>query len=136
MTYIELIEVVRNLHPIFKNFHLSPCGGCNGPAYQQPCRICGFYPYGNDPQETKRASDYKEKAKEIFIRSVNEHNNIVAWYISEYFNTCLFKPIQYVTKLTTKDFILREEIQNLYSEQKAINNYPSPEQIWKWVVKE
>lgn len=28
-------------------FHLSKCGGCGAPSFQQPCSLCGFYPYGS-----------------------------------------------------------------------------------------
>lgn len=28
--------------------HLSACGGCGGPSFQQPCPLCSFYPMGND----------------------------------------------------------------------------------------
>lgn len=29
-------------------FHLSACGGCGAPSFQQPCSLCGYYPYGAD----------------------------------------------------------------------------------------
>jgi len=40
-------------------FHLSKCGGCGAPSFQQPCSLCGFYPYGSnkghwDPREATR----------------------------------------------------------------------------------
>jgi hypothetical protein len=28
--------------------HLSACGGCGGPSFQQPCPLCSFYPMGSD----------------------------------------------------------------------------------------
>lgn len=29
-------------------FHLSACGGCGAPSFQQPCPLCRYYPRGSD----------------------------------------------------------------------------------------
>lgn len=48
----ETVEAVAQLyeteHLVASPFHLSKCGGCGAPAYQQPCSLCGFYPRGSD----------------------------------------------------------------------------------------
>ena len=140
MNYTELIDYIQSLHSKFQYFHLQKCPACSAPSYCEPCRICTFYnpydEYRTLEEELNRCRGSKESIKKFFIRSVNDHNNISAWYISGFFNTCLFKPIPFVTKLTIESYQLKHEIETLYQEQKQMTVFPSAEQIWKWVVEE
>jgi len=48
--------------PAGSSFHLSPCGRCSLPSWQQPCPWCGFYPMSH--------SDYQKhpQTREDFLR--------------------------------------------------------------------
>lgn len=41
-------ELEESLLLTESHLHLQRCGGCGGPAYQQPCAICNYYPMGSD----------------------------------------------------------------------------------------
>lgn len=41
-------ELEESLLLTESHLHLNRCGGCGGPAYQQPCAICNYYPMGSD----------------------------------------------------------------------------------------
>jgi len=45
-----LWRLFTDLDDSLEYFHLSPCGGCGAPMWQQPCACCGYYPRGNDPR--------------------------------------------------------------------------------------
>ncbi len=47
-------------------FHLSACGGCGCPSFQQPCKLCGYYPMGMD----KGTWSPKEATREMFCSMV------------------------------------------------------------------
>jgi hypothetical protein len=47
-------------------FHLTACGGCGCPAFQQPCALCGYYPMGSD----KGHYSPKEATREMFCSMV------------------------------------------------------------------
>lgn len=47
-------------------FHLSACGGCGCPSFQQPCKLCGYYPMGID----RGTWNPKEATKEMFCSMV------------------------------------------------------------------
>jgi hypothetical protein len=38
--------VIRHLGYHWRHFHLTPCGGCRAPSWQQPCPWCSYYPQG------------------------------------------------------------------------------------------
>ena len=48
-------------------FHLSECGGCGCPSFQQPCQLCGFYPMCSD----KGHWSPKVATKEMFCTMVD-----------------------------------------------------------------
>jgi hypothetical protein len=48
-------------------FHLTACGGCGCPAFQQPCSLCGYYPMGAD----KGYYSPKEATREMFCTMVD-----------------------------------------------------------------
>ena len=47
MNVEEAIAYLRN-HEFkqWQHFHLSKCGQCGAPSWQQPCPTCSFYPMG------------------------------------------------------------------------------------------
>ncbi len=81
--YVELVALVKSLHVSFDHFHLTACGGCGMPAFQQPCPMCGYYPMGNDPAERKRCQE-EGITEERWVRAVERSCGIVAWYITEH----------------------------------------------------
>ena len=49
-------------------FHLSACGGCGCPAFQQPCSLCRYYPMGTD----RGTWHPKVATKELFCSMVEK----------------------------------------------------------------
>lgn len=137
MNYTELIDYVRSLHESFQYFHLTKCGGCGGPSFQQPCVICRYYPMGDDPKERARCAEYKTFAKQDFLRSVSQFPNIVCWYIGTgIMKSCLFIRSQWDQPLKEDEIDLKYKIKKIYEEQSKLDIFPSAEQIWIWVVEE
>lgn len=84
VTIPEFIEAVRGLVPYwFAPFHLSPCHQCNHPCWGQPCRWCGFYPYGQYP----KADPEKYLGKDRWLKSL-EKQEFILHYIAGRFNNC------------------------------------------------
>lgn len=85
--YVETVSLIKGLAPeIGKNFHLSPCGGCLQPSWEQPCPFCGFYPEYGVPalwnkkhKEECRSQDWN---KEKWIERVLRHQNIGRMFFS------------------------------------------------------
>lgn len=82
------IETVARFHEkrygLKSPFHLSKCGGCGCPAFQQPCLMCGFYPMGIH----KGHWSPKEATKEMFCSMVERSGpggadgTIATWHAS------------------------------------------------------
>lgn len=84
VTVAEFIETVRGLVPYwFSPFHLQPCHQCNHPCWGQPCRWCGFYPYGTYP----KADPAKYLGLVHWLRQM-EKQELVLHYIANRFNNC------------------------------------------------
>ncbi len=63
-------------------FHLSACGGCGCPSFQQPCKLCGYYPMGIN----RGTWNPKEATKEMFCTMVERsgpggrNGTIATWH--------------------------------------------------------
>lgn len=80
----DFITTVRFLVPYWTNaFHLSPCHQCNHPTWGQPCRWCGFYPYGQYPEQ--KPENFLGKAH--WDRMMGEQD-LVLYYLSNRFANC------------------------------------------------
>lgn len=80
------------------HFHLSPCGRCHSPVWQQPCPVCNFYPMGamddgirmKSPEWEERAAVLREKAKKLYLLKIQANGNIAAWYFNNKKNVVAF----------------------------------------------
>jgi hypothetical protein len=121
----EIIVVVRSLCSYTKNFHLSPCGGCGLPSWQQPCPVCDWYPYQGGQYWTK---EYNEKQRAAIQNSnyteegwVIKHNrigNIALWALGRARNTIAWK----------KDSSFRRTIEMAESQARSMN-FPTGEEL-------
>lgn len=68
---VDLVRLTRS------PFHLARCGGCGGPAWQQPCALCGHYPMGRpDP----RPACSKDRFVAVVRGSApNGEGNVATW---------------------------------------------------------
>ncbi len=89
-TAVDLVARVQEKHlgGSRSPFHLSPCGGCGLPCFQQPCLVCGFYPHYSD--ESRRPGP--QLSCDAFVKSVetsapNRKGNIGTWLASNYRRT-------------------------------------------------
>lgn len=97
----------------FEYFHLSPCGGCGCPMWQQPCAICDHYPMGAYRREVPLTT------KEQWCSAVKKHGNVYVW---REHNNYRYAIEEY-----------RFTAQHLWEQSKAFNgsqDWPSPEEIW------
>lgn len=71
-----------------EHFHLRPCGGCSAPMWQQPCALCGFYPYGR-PTDLEIAACKRTipDPRKSFIDAVHHAGNLAVWYIRNWRNS-------------------------------------------------
>jgi len=116
----DFIQAVRDMDERHRYFHLTPCGGCGQPSFQQPCPLCGYYPMGNDPAERERCSG---PTREDWLRMVR--GNVALWYVSRGRRTLSWKT----------DSMFRESIERLEDEARAMKQ-PSPEEIYDAVMSE
>lgn len=87
----DLVTVVRSLGDKFKSFHFSPCI-CGAPMWQQPCRVCGYYPYWNDDQiiQARTGKDShghlrNSCTKEKYSKLVYSAGNILEYYFRGFY---------------------------------------------------
>lgn len=77
----RIARTVESIQHRQSPFHLGPCGGCGGPAWQQPCALCGHYPMGRlDPKPAC--------TKEAFVKTVrasapNGEGNIATFALKD-----------------------------------------------------
>lgn len=64
-------------------FHLSSCGGCGAPSFQQPCPLCRYYPRGSDKGYYEPKVATKQMFCEMIDRSGPEGRDgtIATWLI-------------------------------------------------------
>lgn len=72
----------ESLYGFRSPFHLAACGGCGGPAFQQPCSLCGFYPMGPDKGRPRPELGTRERFCESVERSGPDGvgGNLATWY--------------------------------------------------------
>jgi hypothetical protein len=71
---------------ITRNFHLSPCGGCGQPVWQQPCPLCGYYPMGSDPRERERCQKM-DVTRDDWLRYAKRAGDVAQWYLEGFTRT-------------------------------------------------
>ena len=102
------------------NLNISRCGGCGGPAYQQPCALCNFYPMGQD----KGIYSPKVATLDYFTSAVERSGlpgsppNLATWYFKS--------RLERVS-------VLKHMVAEAVSEASKLK-MPSPEVIWDLVV--
>ena len=114
------IKGITSKH-IAEHFQLGLCGGCGLPSWEQPCPVCGFYPYGNDPREVERCQR-PGYTKGHWIRTVESYGGIAAWYFSGCKQTRAWDFSEY-----------RELIETLTAEAAQLE-WPDPEAVYEEVV--
>ena len=119
----QTVEMVRGMDKkAARYFHLSPCGGCGMPTWQQPCPVCGYYPMGNVSEEQERCRPYQDKGR--WLRLVKRHGSIAAWYWAGRKRTVAW----------SSNWSFREETEALI-EQCASMEWPDPEAVYEEVVR-
>lgn len=111
--YEQAKDLIRDLdgpEGLTRYFHLTPCGGCGQPVWQQPCPLCGYYPMGNDPAERKRCRNMGVE-KVDWLRYVVRHGGLAQWYISGYKRTVAWRDFE-------PGF--RDKIERLLDQSKAL----------------
>ena len=83
----DLVTVIRGLGNKFEYFHLSQCI-CGAPMWQQPCRICGYYPTHNDDRiyQARTGKNPHERArnsctKKNYAQIISISGNIFEYYL-------------------------------------------------------
>jgi len=99
-------------------FHLSACGGCGAPSFQQPCPLCGFYPMGEDKGTwSPRTAGYEAFAAAVERSGPGgQDGNIATWVLSSYGPSRL--PVDFFAALR----------------QAAFMDVPSARECWDTVV--
>lgn len=72
--------------------HLSACGGCGGPSFQQPCPLCSYYPMGSD----KGQWHPRTASREFFCDKVAESapagtGNLATWVLAQKKRTVAYR---------------------------------------------
>lgn len=119
----QAVERIGELEETFlfkhSSIHFGKCGGCGGPAYQQPCAICNFYPYGSDKGHFWPAVATYEHFKKSVDRSVKDQEpNLATWYFSTKYE-----------RVQVMQFILPEMLV-----EAAKLDMPSARTVWDVVV--
>lgn len=102
------------------NLSIGRCGGCGGPAYQQPCALCNFYPMGQD----KGTYSPKVATLDYFALAVERSGlpgsppNFATWYFKSRFERVA---------------VLKHLVTEAVSEASKLN-MPSAAVIWDLVV--
>ncbi len=102
------------------NLNVFRCGGCGGPAYQQPCAICKYYPMGSDKGiYSPKVATFEHFRKQVEINGrAGEPGTVATWY---------FK-----TKFSGNPYLQSRLPRTLEFAEKI--NVPSPRVIWDIVV--
>jgi hypothetical protein len=117
-------------------FHLHPCV-CGVPMWQQPCRICGFYPdWGRDNRpHTEACKRSVPDPRTAFITAVERAGNIAVWYVSGWRRSAAWKPAGSWQVLEPKHHAFREGIEALEAKAAEIP-CASPHDIYDLVCAE
>jgi hypothetical protein len=104
------------------NLTINRCGGCGGPAYQQPCAICNFYPMG----ENKGNYSPKVATLDHFTSAVERSapagtaSNLATWFFKSKFE-----------RIT----VMRHLVPDMIAEAAKLD-MPSAETVWGILVNE
>jgi hypothetical protein len=81
----EVITTVAGLCDYTKNFHLSKCGGCDLPSWQQPCPVCNWYPYYGQKEyneKQRKAIQNSNYTEEGWVIKHDRKGNIALWVLA------------------------------------------------------
>jgi hypothetical protein len=105
-------------------FHLSACGGCGCPSFQQPCSLCSYWPSGSQ----KGTWSPKTATREQFVAMVERSGpgggggTIATWHARSRFTSVAWSPS------TAKEMSERA------AEAASKLDVPSADEIWDVVV--
>lgn len=107
------------------HFHLSPCGRCNLPSWQQPCPWCGFYPMGR--------ADYAKQpqTREDFLRTLQGSTGLAKLRYPSFF---YFYAQQRASNCIPEWAPIAQRIRD---EMVRLNNqyqWPTHEEVWDYHV--
>lgn len=72
--------------------HLSACGGCGGPSFQQPCALCSFYPMGSDKgQWHPHAASREFFCEKVAASAPAGTGNLATWVLAEKKRTVAYR---------------------------------------------
>jgi len=105
-------------------FHLSPCGGCGGPAFQQPCSLCGYYPMGGpDPRQPATLDQFRRSVENSMPGGTG---NLATWYFGNFRKTVAYKPHS----------SYKAKVDDLIAEAARMTDLPNADAVWQHVVVE
>lgn len=105
------------------HLNINRCGGCGGPAYQQPCAICNFYPMGEDKGHYSPKVATLDHFRSAIDRSAPAGmvSNLATWYFKTRFE-----------RVT----VMKGRVPEMIAEASKLDNMPSAETVWRIVVDE
>lgn len=105
-------------------FHLSPCGGCGGPSFGQPCALCGHYPMGGpDPRPPATPERFSQAVKNSMPGGTG---NLATWYFGDFKKRVSYKPFS----------PYKSKVDALIAEGAGMTDLPDAEAVWKHVAVE
>ena len=131
-TLQDVIKAVRSLHQYTEYFHLSPCGGCGLPSWQEPCPICDWYPDRGGAYWMKEHNDRRRKQIQSngydeahWLKRLKHNENIALWVLAGARKTLAWNGQQYYKGPDPK---FKAEI--LKAESEAIHmDWPTGEEL-------
>jgi hypothetical protein len=105
------------------NVTISRCGGCGGPAYQQPCAICNFYPMGEDKGHYSPKVATFDHFKFAIERSAPSgmRSNLATWYFKTRFERVA---------------VMKDQVPEMIAKASQLDNMPMADIVWRIVVDE
>lgn len=123
-------------------FHLTPCGQCHAPVWQQPCPICDYYPMGDmDYGISKKSEEWQQRAEklramahDLYVRKIEAAGNFGVWYFSSFKRNVAYSPInQHIRADDEKTASGRAKYRmetNAIIDLCRSMTFPSGEEIW------
>lgn len=128
MTLPEAVEAIARIaERAFLSrspFHLASCGGCGGPAFQQPCALCSFYPMGSDKGTwDPRRADKGFFCERVAASSPGGNGNLATWYLSSFRKTVAY----------AQGGGFERSVEAAVEEASGLLGLPSPEDVFEAV---
>jgi hypothetical protein len=107
-------------------FHLSPCGQCGGPSFQQPCPLCGYYPMGIFAKKTDKPTISCAGFERAIDRSGvgRKDGNVATWLAREQMRT-----VAYIEKQS-----YRNKVDAMLVAAQSLEGLPSAAEIYDLVA--